>query len=234
MNRSVINFKFGYYISLITSILTTVAFATAIMTPPLSGPWCEGSCFQYPYTDIAGRFPRDYYWMFLAMISFLFYLTMMVCLHQVVIPCKKHFSMLGVAFAMMATMTLFSNYFIQVSVIQPSLLARETDGIALLSQYNAHGIFIALEEIGFLFICISFFCCVPVFSNATSNEIVIKWTAIVSFLLAIISFIIISGIYGINREYRFEIAIISIAWMETIILSLLMARYFRNVLNTSI
>lgn len=230
MNKTTVNFKFGYYISLVTSILTVVAFATAILTPPLSGPWCEGSCFQYPYTDIASRFPRDYYWMFFAMPSFLFYLIMMVCLHQVVIPGKKHFSMIGVAFAMMATMLLFSNYFIQVSVIQPSLLVGETDGIALISQYNAHGIFIAVEEIGFLFICISFFCCLPVFSNVSSNEKAIKWTAIVSLILAIISFIIISAIYGINREYRFEIAVISIAWLETIILSLLLARYFKNVL----
>lgn len=230
MNNEV-NFKFGYYISLVTAILTIVTFGIAIMTPPLSGPWCEASCFRYPYTDIAGRFPRDYYWMFLAMILFLFYLTMMVCLHQVVQSAKKHFSLLGLAFAMMATLILFSNYFVQVSVIQPSLLAGETEGIAMLSQYNAHGIFIVLEEIGFLFICISFFCCVPVFSNATANEKAIKWTAIVSFFLTIVSFTAIILMYGVNREYRFEIAVISIVWIELIITSLLMARYFKNGLK---
>lgn len=231
MNNKAINFIPGYYSSIITAILTIAAFATAILTPPLSGPWCKGSCFQYPYADITSRFPRDYYWMFIAMISFLFYLTMMVCLQQVVIPGKKYFSILGIAFAMMGAMVLFSNYFIQVSVIQPALLAGERDGIALLSQYNPHGIFIALEEIGFLFICISFLCCVPVFSNATSNEKAIKYTAIASFLLTIISFTIISIIYGINREYRFEIAVISIVWLEIIVISLLMARYFKNVLK---
>lgn len=229
MSNSLVNFKFAYYIAFTTAILTIVSFAVAIMTPPLSGPWCQGSCFQYPYTDIASRFPRDYYWMFLAMILFLFYLAMMVCLHHVTQTAKKHFSLLGLAFALMATLILFSNYFVQVSVIQPSLLLGETDGIALLSQYNAHGIFIALEEIGYFFICLSFFCFVPIFSNNTGNEKAIKWTAIVSLFLTVFAFILISMTFGIRREYIFEIAVISIVWLEQIVLSFLLARYFRKV-----
>ena len=43
MNKTTVNFKFGYYISLETAILTVVAFTTAILTPPLSSQWCEGS-----------------------------------------------------------------------------------------------------------------------------------------------------------------------------------------------
>ena len=32
----------------------------------------------------------------------------------------------------------------------------ETDGIALLTQYNGHGIFIAMEELGYITMSISF------------------------------------------------------------------------------
>jgi hypothetical protein len=57
----------------------------------------------------------------------------------------------------MATFVLITDYFIQVSVIQPSLLAGETDGISILSQFNPHGIIKVLEEIGLMFMILSFF-----------------------------------------------------------------------------
>ena len=125
-------------------------------------------------------------------------------------------------------MILFIDYFIQVSVIQPSILAGETDGISILSQFNPHGIFIVLEEIGFLFIILSLFALVPVFSDKNSNQKAIKWTSIIGFALTIISFILISLMYGIKREYRFEVAVISITWLELIVLGFLFARYFKN------
>jgi len=224
MERANSIFKFGYYISFATAILTLVTFAMAILTPPFSGPLCEAGCFQYPYTDILSRFPRDYYWMYPAMILVLFYLAMTACIHQIVPANKKHFSLISVAFSVMATLILFTDYFIQVSVIQPSLLAGETEGISILSQFNPHGIFIVLEEIGFVFMSISFFCYVPIFTT----EKAIKWTSMIGFFLTIISFIIITFIYGINREYRFELAVISIVWTELIVLSFLLKRYFKK------
>jgi len=60
--------KFGYYMAIITTLLTIVTFGIAVNTPPFSGPFCKGPCFQYPYLDIAGRFPRDYYWMYPAIV----------------------------------------------------------------------------------------------------------------------------------------------------------------------
>ena len=70
--------KFGYTISLATALLTIITFAIAILTPPLSGPFCTTGGFLYPYTDIAGRFPRDYYWMYPAMVLMVSYLLMMI------------------------------------------------------------------------------------------------------------------------------------------------------------
>jgi polyferredoxin len=89
--------KFGYKVSLITAILTIVTFAIAVMTPPLSGPFCKADCFQYPFTDIASRFPRDYYWMYFAMILMIVYLIMMITIHQTVANEKKHFSLISVS-----------------------------------------------------------------------------------------------------------------------------------------
>jgi len=195
----------------------------------MSGPFCKTDCFQYPFTDIMSRYPRDYYWMYFAIILMPVYLAMMVTVHQTVANAQKHFSLISISFAIMATLVLFSNYFVQVSVIQPSLIAGETDGISILSQFNPHGIFIVLEEIGFIMMVISFFCLTPAFSNNSADQKAIKWISAIALILTVISFIIISIVHGIRREYRFEIAVISITWTELILLSFLFARYFKQL-----
>ncbi len=141
--------KFGYFVSIITAILTVITFGIAITTPPLSGPYCTGSCFEYPYIDISNRFPRDYYWMYPAILLSFTYLMMIVSIQHIATNGKKLYGMIGVSFAAMSALVLSADYFIQVSVIQPSLLSGETEGIALLTQFNPHGIFIVLEEMGF-------------------------------------------------------------------------------------
>lgn len=219
--------KFGWYISIITTLLTVITFGIAIGTPPLSGPFCTGSCFEYPFTDIASRFPRDYYWMFPAIILSFCYLIMMITIYQTAPENKKLFGLIGVSFAIMASLILIADYFIQVSVIQPSVLAGETDGISLLTQFNPHGIFIVLEEIGFLFMIFSFFVMFPIFNGATSLEKSIKWIVIIGFLLAVVSLTMVSIMHGIHREYRFEVIIISITWLELILISFLISRYFK-------
>lgn len=220
--------KFGYYISIITTFVTVITFAIAIGTPPLSGPFCTGSCFEYPFSDIAERFPRDYFWMYSAIFLSVSYFIMMITLFQVIPENKKLFGMLGFSFALMASLILITDYFIQLSVIQPSILAGETDGISLLTQFNPHGVFIVLEEMGFLFMIISLFSLFPVFSTANRLEKSIKWTTIISFILAVVTFAWISITYGIHREYRFEVFIISITWLELIIISILFAFYFKQ------
>ncbi len=45
----------------------------------------------------------------------------------------------------------------------------------------------------------------------------------------ILSFAAVALIYGINREYRFEVMIISITWIELIIVSILFSRYFKKI-----
>jgi hypothetical protein len=220
--------KFGQSVAIVTAVLTSITFAIAILTPPLSGPFCTADCFRYPFADIAGRFPRDYYWMYPAMVLMVPYLMMMISVHQTVTPEKKHFSLISISFAIISTVILFADYYLQVSVIQPSILAGETDGISLLSQYNPHGIFIVLEEMGFLFMNISFLSLIPVFSIKNNNQKAIKWISAIGFLLILVSFILISFLYGIMREYRFEVAVISITWIELILLGFLYARYFKR------
>ena len=150
--------KIGYYVSVFTTILTVITFGIAVCTPPLSGPFCTADCFQYPYYDIISRFPRDYYWMYPAIILSFSYLIMMICIHHFAPDEKKLFTQIGLSFAVISTSILSLDYFVQVSFIQPALLAGETEAIAVISQYNPHGLFIILEEMGFITMNISFLC----------------------------------------------------------------------------
>lgn len=223
--------RFGYYVSVFTALLTVVTFGIAVCTPPLSGPFCKGDCFQYPYTDIIGRFPRDYYWMYPAILLSFSYLVMMITVHRSIPPERNLFSTVASGFAIISSLILSADYFIQVSFIQPSLLAGETDGVAMMSQFNPHGIFIILEELGFVTMGLSFLFLVPVFGGPTRLEKSLRLTFIISFCLTVAAFAAISAIHGIMREYRFEVAVISITWIELIIVSILFSRYFRRMEN---
>jgi len=147
-------------------------------------------------------------------------------------PAERNlFSAVASGFAIISSLVLSADYFIQVSFIQPSLLAGETDGVAMMSQFNPHGIFIILEELGFVTMGISFLFLVPAFAGPTRLEKSLRLTFIISFCLTVAAFIAISAVHGIMREYRFEVAVISITWLELIIVSVLMARYFRRRSN---
>jgi hypothetical protein len=220
--------RFGYYVSVITAILTIVSFGIAVCTPPLSGPFCQADCFRYPYHYILSRFPRDYYWMYPAILLSFSYMVMIITVHRIAPAERNHFSAVASGFAIISSLVLSADYFIQVSFIQPSLLSGETDGVAMMSQFNPHGIFIILEELGFVTMGISFLFLAPVFGGAGRLEKSLRLTFIISFCLTVTAFAAISAVHGIMREYRFEVAVISITWTELIIVSILFSRYFRR------
>lgn len=214
------------YVSLATAFLALITFTIAILTPPLSGPFCAANCFVYPYHDIISRFPRDYLWMFTALPLTICHLLMMIAAYVVYGKPRNILGLTGIAFAVMSTLLLFTNYFVQVSVVQPSLLAGERDGIALLSQFNPHGLFIALEEVGFLFSIFGLACIATLFSGVALLEKAIRRIARLFVLLAVLAFFWLTYQYGVKREYRFEVVIISLAWLELIILGILIFLHF--------
>lgn len=232
--KEVINSRFGYYTSILTIVLILITFGIAICTPPLSGPFCAGNCYEYPYADIISRFPRDYYWMYPAIVLTLSYLVFMISIHNYINEQRKIFSQAAVLFAVISTIILVVDYFVQVSVVQQSLLLGETDGIALLTQFNSHGLFIALEDIGYIMMSLSFLFMAFAFSKSGRLEKSIRWVFIISFILMVISLLIVSLKFGINREYRFEVAVITIDWMALIIAGIMMSKIFKRAINNSL
>jgi hypothetical protein len=220
--------KTAYYTALATTIITVITFVIAVLTPPLSGPFCREGCFEYPYTAIASRFPRDYYWMIPAIILNLLFVAFMACIHQYAQPDKKLYSLIALLFGLLSSGVFVVDYFVQLSVVQPSLLKGETDGIALITQYNPHGVFIALEEIGYLLMSLAMFCAIPVFPSTSNLQKGIRTIFFLNFTFTIVALFIITALYGLQREYRFEVIAISLNWMALIVSGLLLSRLFKN------
>jgi hypothetical protein len=74
---------------------------------------------------------------------------------------------------------------------------------------------------------------VPVFMANTQVEKAVRWLLISCFALTAISFTLYSIFYGIFREYRFEVATISINWLTLITTGILLSVVFRRALLES-
>ncbi|MCF8360152.1 MAG: hypothetical protein K9H26_15465 [Prolixibacteraceae bacterium] len=220
-------YRLAFISSFVLAALTLITFIVAIFTPPISGPFCEGNCIAYPYLEAVNRFPRDYYWMYPAILLNIVYVAYVAIVHHLIGPGKKMISLIGVLFGSSGALLLVVNYFMQVSIIQPSLLNGETDGIALLTQFNPHGLFIVLEEAGFSLIALGFLFTGFGFSNSGKFERAIKTIFIGAFVLGAVSFFVISFFYSIFRGYYYECAIITIVWLVFIINGILLALYYR-------
>src|SRR5215212_2397616 len=142
--------RVGLYSAILTVVTTSITFSLAITAIPNSGAGCRENCFEYPYVNTLSEFPRDYLWMPFAMLLVVVYVILMVSIHTYAAQHKKVYSHIGLSFALIAAGILLSDYFVQFSVVPVSLMNQETDGIALLNQSNPHGIFIVLEELGYL------------------------------------------------------------------------------------
>lgn len=147
-----------------------------------------------------------------AMLLSILFVVFMVCIHQHALSVKKIYSTVALALGMMSSTTLLIVYFVQVSVIQPGLLNGETEGIAMLSQYNPHGVFIAIEELGYLLMSFAFLFAAPVFGSTTKAEKAVRFTFLANFVLVMAALI-----YYIHREYRFEVVVISLDWLALIV-----------------
>jgi hypothetical protein len=169
--------------------------------------------------------------MYPAMVLNIVHYILMVAIHHFAPIEKKMFSQIGMSFALLSMATFVIDYFLQVSVIQPSLVLGETDGIALLSQFNAHGVFIALEEIAFIMMSLSMLFMAPVFVGQTKSEKAIRWIFAADFVLIAISVALFTVLYGIFREYRFEVAAFSINWLALVMSGILLSVIFRKAMT---
>jgi hypothetical protein len=221
--------RVGFWTAILTTLFAAVALATAIATPPRSGPFCVSSCVTYPYTDVAAFVPRDYFWMVPASLMMLLFFLLMVCIHSNTNMDKSLFSQIGLSFALTSVVAIAVDYYIQLAVIQPSLLRGEMKELALFTQYNPHGIFIALENLGYLMMSLAFLFEGAVFAGTNRLERAIHWLLIIGSWVVIGVFLILSVVYGQDLEYRFEVFVITINWILLMVAGVMLSIYFKRV-----
>ena len=222
------NNRIGFYSSILLVFFTLITFGFAIIAIPISGANAQEGGVPYPYLDTFRQYPKDFMWMYLAIFLILIYLVVVVSIHTRDNNERSMMSMVGLCFAVMAVLILLVDYYIQLNVVPVSLQQNETEGIALLIQYNPHGIFIALEEIGYIMMTLSYIFIALSFHQKTRLEGAIRLTFITPFPISMIFLVLYSVQYGLNRQDRFEIVILSFAWIALIINGILLSKYFHK------
>lgn len=213
-------------LSIATALLTAFTFGLALIAVPVTGRFCRANCLEYPYADVLDQFPKDYLWMYPAMVLCLAFVALLAVIYQFAAAERKLFGLIGLCFGLMSSTILILAYFVQVSVVQPSLLRGETDGIALITMYNEHGIFIAMEDIGYLLMAAAMGAAALVFTGQNLWERLVRWVFLGAPALCVLALAYISFQYGIQRGYVFEVVAISIDWIALIVGSIALAGVF--------
>ena len=218
----------GFWAAILTAALAAVSFGVAVTTPPRSGPFAApGSAIHYPYTSAAQFVPRDFLWMYPALLMMLAFLVLAACVRERGAGRRKVFGTIGSSLAVASFTVIAIDYFIQLRTVQPALLRGEWDGLAILSQYNPHGVFIALEELGFLAMALSFAFLASALGSSRLERIT-RWVFWASSALIVAAFVGMSFYFGFGLEYRFEVTAISLGWPTLMISGVLLAFVFRR------
>jgi hypothetical protein len=129
------------------------------------------------------------------------------------------------AFAIICAAVMMMDFFIQWTVVLPSTLQGETEGLSLFTQYNPHGLFVSLESLGYLMMSSAFLFLAPLF-NGSKLQLSIRWLFVVSFVLAVGTFV---GLTLAGYDIvQFEVLVITLNWTVLIVTGILMALMFRR------
>lgn len=200
--------------------------AAAVLVPARSGPFCLSDCVAYPYDDIARFYPGDYLWMAPAALAAFALVVLAAAMVEAAAPGRRVFAIAGFGFATISAAALGVCYVSQVEIVQPRLLAGEADGIALLTQYNEHGLFIALEDFGYLVMSLALGALAASVRPQAGAARVIRWTGLANLVLVGGAFVAISAVYGVERGYRFEVVAIVADWMALVLIGAAAALWF--------
>lgn len=197
-----------------TLALTIVTAVVAVTTPPRSGPMCQlPQCVTAPYTDVAEFVPRDYLWMYPALALQVVYLILVAVLSGDGMRRRPAAASAALGFTVLGAGMLVVDYGLQLFVVQPSLLAGETAGLELLSQYNPHGLFIGLENLGYAAQAVGFLFLAAILPVSDRRLRIARWVFMGGGIITWIALVGLAGAYGAQLEYRFELAGISVSWL---------------------
>jgi hypothetical protein len=206
------------WVALATVFAAVVSLAVAVTTPARSGPNCRGGCIGYPYTDAGAFVPRDYLWMYPATLVCVLAVGIAVCVYAWAPANRTALAMAAVCFAAIGAGALVLDYGVQLTVAQPALLRGETEGLSIWSQYNPHGIFIALENIGYATMALALLLLGLVLRAGKGSRSIraAAWVFTIAGAATLVLLPVLAGAYGSNLDYRFEVFSLLITWLALI------------------
>jgi hypothetical protein len=225
--------RFGMFASIFTAVAGLVAFALAIIAVPVAGANCVSSCRPYPYMTMADRWPNDFMWLPPAILLVFGYLAVMAAIYSATTGSRRILGLAGLCLALVSATTLAIDYYLQLAVVPVSLQANETDGLPLLVMYNSHGMFVALEELGYLLMSVSFVFAASVLVSRGRLEAAVRWLFRVPLIAAAVGLAGFSIAFGLNRQDRFEVVILSVCWLTLIANGILLSVWFRRRLGAA-
>jgi hypothetical protein len=220
--------RLAQYAAVAVAALTLVTFGLAMIAVPPSGPFCPGDCMEYPFEELMRYFPRDYLWMYAAIPQLLSFLVFAVAVYFTTPTRRKVFAGLAGCFAAFTVLVLMVNYYVQFSVVPVSVSNGQFEGIPLLTQYNGYGVFIAMEELGFFFMSLAFLAFSFTLERRDRLEKVLAWILTIPFVATVLSLVLYTIQYGIERDYRVEVATITANWTVAIVGGFLYAVVYRK------
>lgn len=153
-------------------------------------------------------------------------MVLAVCLHEWAGPDSKLPAAVAVCFTTIGATVIAGDYGIQLTVLQPGLLTGQTEGLSALSQYNPHGVFIAMENVGYAAFGVAFLFLGGALAAAASRlERVVRWVFTVGGALIVAALVISALVYRAALDYRFELISLSITWLVLITAGVLLTLY---------
>lgn len=123
--------RLGFWAAVLTVVVTAVFAVAGIATPARSGPFCGSACVPSPYVDVVRFIPGDYLWLVPGIMLAPIFVVLMACVHSYAAETKKTFSRIALCFAVGYAVVIVVNYFVQFTVVVPSLQSGETQGLSL-------------------------------------------------------------------------------------------------------
>jgi len=178
--------------------------------------------------------PRDYLWIYPEVLLVLLFLLLTVCLLHWVPPQRRLSTAIAVCFAVIGATVLVTDYGTQLTVLQPALLTGETEGLSALTMYNPHGVFIALENVGYAVLGVAFVFLGGALAGGSSRpERAARWVFTVGGALILAALVLSAAIYRAELDYQFEVMSLSISWLVLIVSGTLLTVVFGRSLRVA-
>jgi hypothetical protein len=209
--------KFVAWTAAITAVAAGLALGIGVLTPPHGGVLCVSDCVQPPYTDVAGIIVAESTWIYPALVMILGFVALTAAVSGITPPHRRSAGLAAVAFAVLSAGILVADYGVHLMAVMPSVARGEGSAVALFSMYNPHGLFIALENVGYFLMGLAFLGIGGAVGDERRLARAIRWTFLGAGGLVVGALPVFAVIFGGDLDVRYEVFAISVAYLGLIL-----------------